>query len=99
PLAIPTPFPTRRSSDLAAFARVLTRGTAALAAAYRVPHGSLCRRPDARMGRVSGGHLLARIAFRLAGRRGHRSRRAHHLPRAGRAEEHTSELQSPYDLV
>src|SRR5437867_3841000 len=91
------PFPTRRSSDL-------PRGREAAGEVYGARH-----HPERRAGRDRGrggaGAYPGRPGPRrfrpgeLPARAGSVRRRGGDDPRAHRSEEHTSELQSPYDLV
>src|SRR5207248_7927240 len=99
PPRAPHSFPTRRSSDLtrATVSRwnsvlgmsdglhVLEGLTAGFAAEQRLARGRAERRGPCGIRRAA-----ARAGDRLAPREGQRDRRS---------EEHTSELQSPYDLV
>src|SRR5207248_8786848 len=91
--ALPPPFPTRRSSDLASPSPVPPY--------LRVVEGSACtnswnKRPtcsgDIPMP-VSAPVIVISARPRSVTRRDHDDRRRY------RSEEHTSELQSPYDLV
>src|SRR5207248_11355395 len=84
-------FPTRRSSDLQLPHRLQPRGQSA-------------RVRGAPRGQSAAGTRLRPAACRLSGRVDyHPGRKVHLLDCAAehvrRSEEHTSELQSPYDLV
>src|SRR5207248_11703496 len=95
----PPPFPTRRSSDLAA-ATGATRSTAPPPGRARpgARRGTRCDRSDSRerLPGAMGWEAPLRIPcifWRLA------VGIKRILSRSPRSEEHTSELQSPYDLV
>src|SRR5207248_10321468 len=92
-------FPTRRSSDLRAGALVLVPG---LGRGRQAHHDA--RRSFAERQAASGAAGVDRppgAAVRLLPGRADDGRRraAEEEPQSERSEEHTSELQSPYDLV
>src|SRR5207248_3970811 len=92
-------FPTRRSSDLEARSPFSHHGSCRRSIALAPPspsHGVAdCERQGAR---ADGGGPARRraIEFYLESLK---SGNAHHRASLLRSEEHTSELQSPYDLV
>src|SRR5207248_8290848 len=90
PPPTPTPFPTRRSSDLVP--RLIAPNNACTRTSPAAGAATASARSSARPGATYQSALACiELSYIL--------KRRKNQPCSNRSEEHTSELQSPYDLV